>query len=286
MKNTIVKTALLATTLLASNAFAKDEVVVRVADKEVKASELNEILKSLPPQVREKKGPEVEAMMRDRLTDMLVLVKAAQDAKIQDRDDVKKAITAATEQVITQAYVGDLVKAKATDAEIKKRYEQALKKFGSQEEVKAAHILVKDEAEAKKIHEEVTKDASKFAKIAKDKSVDKGSGEKGGDLGFVRQGMVVEPFWAALNGLKKGGISEPFKTDFGWHIAKREESRKVTPPTLEETKDELKNAIAAETVAEKAKELRSQYKVEQFTTDGKPYEAPKAPEAKDEAGSK
>ena len=85
-------------------------------------------------------------------------------------------------------------------------------------EVKASHILVKTEEEAKKLYDEIKNGAS-FAKIAEEKSLCP-SGQNGGDLGFFGKGMMVKPFEDTAFALKKGEISKPVETQFGWHLIK------------------------------------------------------------------
>ena len=86
-------------------------------------------------------------------------------------------------------------------------------------EVHCAHILVKTESEAKLILDQITKGAS-FSSIASQKSLCP-SGKKGGDLGTFGRGRMVREFESAAFALQKGQISQPVKTEFGWHIIKR-----------------------------------------------------------------
>jgi peptidyl-prolyl cis-trans isomerase C len=88
------------------------------------------------------------------------------------------------------------------------------------DKIKCSHILVKKQSEAIAILERLKKGES-FANLAKQLSIDKGSGRKGGDLGFFGRGMMVKPFEETAFKLEKGQISEPVKTDFGYHIIKR-----------------------------------------------------------------
>ena len=89
------------------------------------------------------------------------------------------------------------------------------------DKIKCYHILVKKQSEALLILEKLKKGES-FSNLAKELSIDKGSGKKGGDLGFFGKGMMVKPFEEAAFKLKKGEItSEPVKTEFGYHIIKR-----------------------------------------------------------------
>ncbi|HXT85324.1 MAG TPA: peptidylprolyl isomerase [Verrucomicrobiae bacterium] len=89
------------------------------------------------------------------------------------------------------------------------------------DKIKCSHILVKKQSEALLIIERI-KNGESFTNIAKDLSIDKGSGKKGGDLGIFGKGMMVKPFEEAAFKLKKGEMTtEPIKTEFGYHIIKR-----------------------------------------------------------------
>ena len=86
--------------------------------------------------------------------------------------------------------------------------------------IKCSHILVKKQSEALSIIERLKKGES-FDKLAKELSIDKGSGKRGGELGFFGKGIMVKPFEVASFNLEKNQISEPVKTEFGYHIIKR-----------------------------------------------------------------
>jgi peptidyl-prolyl cis-trans isomerase C len=86
--------------------------------------------------------------------------------------------------------------------------------------IKCSHILVKKQSEAIAILERL-KNGESFSNLAKQLSIDKASGKKGGDLGFFGRGRMVKPFEDTAFKLERGQISEPIKTDFGYHIIKR-----------------------------------------------------------------
>ena len=88
------------------------------------------------------------------------------------------------------------------------------------DKIKCSHILVNKQSEALSIIERLNKGES-FDKLAKELSIDKGSGKRGGDLGFFGRGVMVKPFELAAFKLKKNQISEAVKTQFGYHIIKR-----------------------------------------------------------------
>jgi foldase protein PrsA len=86
--------------------------------------------------------------------------------------------------------------------------------------IKCSHILLKKHSEALEVLNRI-KNGESFSNLAKDLSIDPASGKRGGDLGFFRRGMMVKPFEDVAFKLAKGEISEPVKTDFGYHVIKR-----------------------------------------------------------------
>ena len=86
--------------------------------------------------------------------------------------------------------------------------------------IKCSHILVEKQSESLVILERI-KIGEKFGKLAKELSIDKGSGKKDGNLGYFTKGMMVKQFEEAAFKLQIGEISEPIKTEFGYHIIKR-----------------------------------------------------------------
>lgn len=138
--------------------------------------------------------------------------------------------------LLQQKAVADV---EVTDEEIQNYYDQASK------ELNARHILVEDEALAKELVEKL-KAGGDFAALAKENSTDPGSGEKGGDLGWFTIGTMVPAFNDAAYALEIDEISEPVKSDFGYHIIQVLDKRDVKDyGTLEDKKEEIREAIAA-----------------------------------------
>ena len=86
--------------------------------------------------------------------------------------------------------------------------------------IKCSHILVQKQSESLAVLERLNKGES-FSNLAKELSIDRGSAKRGGDLGYFGRGMMVRPFEDAAFKLEKGQISQPVKTEFGYHIIKR-----------------------------------------------------------------
>jgi foldase protein PrsA len=119
---------------------------------------------------------------------------------------------------------------KVTEEELKKYYDEYKPK------IKASHILVDDEKTAREIKEKLEK-GEDFAKLAKEYSKDTGSAANGGDLGWFGPGKMVKEFEDAAYSLKVGEISDPVKTDYGYHIIKVTD--KEEKKSFEEMKDEI-----------------------------------------------
>jgi parvulin-like peptidyl-prolyl isomerase len=130
-----------------------------------------------------------------------------------------------------------------TDAEIRKYYDDNIDQFTKPETRDVAHILVKTKAEAEKIRQQLL-DGADFAELAKKFSTDTQSGKAGGDLGAQPKETYVKPFGDAAWALKTGEISEPVKSQFGWHIIKALSDvtpKKVTP--FDEVKDTIRSQL-------------------------------------------
>jgi peptidyl-prolyl cis-trans isomerase C len=230
----------------------------------------------------------------------LILQQAAKDgldkgAEIDEKlQDLKK-------RLIVESFLKKKVEAesKVSDEDMKKFYEQNKDKFKSGEQIKASHILVKTEKEAKDILAQL-KSGGNFEELAKKSSVDSSSA-KGGDLGWFGKGSMVPAFEKAALALKEGQISDVVKSDFGFHIIKLTGKRPAGIRPYEEVKEQIKGAIMPskqQEIFQKIKEeLKKTAKItikedvlnsvggkkeEPKTDEKKPAEAPKsaAPEKK------
>ncbi|PEJ31460.1 peptidylprolyl isomerase [Bacillus pseudomycoides] len=135
------------------------------------------------------------------------------------------------ESVRAELAMDKAIESSITDKELKENYKP---------EIKASHILVKDEATAKKVKEELGQGKS-FEELAKQYSEDKGSAEKGGDLGYFGPGKMVKEFSDAAYKLKKDEVSEPVKSQFGYHIIKVTDIKEQK--SFEEEKANIKKGL-------------------------------------------
>src|SRR5438309_8488785 len=168
-------------------------------------------------------------------------------------------------------------KAATTDDNMKKVYEDAAKQISGEQEVHARHILVETEDQAKKIEDELKKGAD-FAKLAKKESKDPGASD-GGDLGFFTKEQMVPEFSTVAFALDPGKISDPVKTQFGWHIIKVEEKRTRKAPDFEQVKPQIETYVVRKAQADYVAKLRTAAKVERMDEAAKP-DAAKPADAK------
>ncbi len=179
--------------------------------------------------------------------------------------------------LISELFEKEIIsKAKVSDQEVKDYYDKHKEDFTTTSQIKASHILVKTEDEAKKILARLGK-GEKFENIAKTSSIDKASAKNGGDLGYFSKGQMVPEFESAASSLKSGEISNPVKTPFGYHIIKVTDRKAGPVVDFDRVKDMISQKLSAERQKEVFDkymgELKNSYKVE-INKDALPKPAP------------
>src|SRR4051794_727689 len=205
------------------------------------------------------------------LIDMKIVAKAAEDKKVENSEEFKRRLAFTRNRLLMDSLLSSEGKAATTDDAMKKVYEEASKQITGEQEVHARHILVETEAEAKAIKDELAKGAD-FAELAKKKSKDPGASD-GGDLGFFTKEQMVPEFSTVAFALEPGKISDPVKSQFGWHIIKVEEKRARTAPGFEQVKSQIETYVTRKAQADYVAKLRETAKVERMD---KPEETAKS----------
>jgi peptidyl-prolyl cis-trans isomerase C len=246
----------------APRAQSPDTVIARVNGVDIRQSDITyaeeEIGGNMPAMPPEQK----REYLITYISDVILLSQAAQQQKLGDRDDVKHRIEFERNKVLMESLLQDVGQAALTDEAMHKVYDEAVKSMGNEQEVHARHILVATEDEAKAIEAELKKGAD-FAALAKEKSKDPGAAE-GGDLGYFTKDQMVPEFAEVAFKLDKGQISDPVKTQFGWHIIKVEDKRTKPTPTFDEVKAQIENYVAHRAQAELVEKLRTAAKIERL----------------------
>lgn len=164
-------------------------------------------------------------------------------------------------KALREAYFENKVKNSISEAAAKTFYDDQIKGMKPEEEVKARHILVESEDQAREIKEKIAHGAD-FAEMAKEHSIDPGTKDNGGLLGFFSRGQMVPQFEEPAFMLEPGDVSQPVKSRFGWHLIKVEERRKKPLPTFDEVKERILNSMIHRKAQSIAEELRKGAKIE------------------------
>ncbi|HWW36206.1 MAG TPA: peptidylprolyl isomerase [Xanthobacteraceae bacterium] len=240
----------------------EDPVVARVNGVDIRQSDLafaeEEIGGNMPTIPPEQKRD----YLINYLVDVIVLSQAAEKQKLGDRPDVKRRLAFDHNRLLMESLLQDAGKSALSDEAERKVYDEAVKQVKNEEEVHARHILVPTEDEAKAILAQL-KGGADFATLAKEKSKDPGAAE-GGDLGYFTKEQMVPEFSEVAFKLGKGQLSDPVKTQFGWHIIKVEDKRTRPTPTFEQVKPQIENYVAHRAQAEMVENLRKSATVERL----------------------
>jgi len=230
-------------------------VEIRDNDLAVAEEDLGENLHNMDP-----------AQKREQLiayvTDVILISQAAEKQNLQNNEDFKRRQAFNRNKLLMGLLLTNQAKTAVTDDEMKKVYEDAVKPMANEEEVRARHILVETEDEAKAIAEQL-KGCTDFATLAKEKSKDQGASD-GGDLGYFVKGQMVPEFAEVAFKMYPGQLSNPVKTQFGWHIIKLEDKRPRQAPPFEVVKDQIAAFVARKSQSEFVAQLRQSAKIERL----------------------
>ena len=213
---------------------------------------------SLPAQYQSLPDDVLFKGLLEQLIQQTTLAQEAEKTKVEG-DDL--SIENQNRSYFSTVFLDSVAATAVTDEALKKAYDDKYVSAEPTKEFDAAHILVKTEDEAKAIKAELDKGAD-FAALAKEKSLDKGSAANGGALGWFGPGMMVKPFEDAVMALEKGKLSDPVKSDFGWHVIKLNDVRTAAAPKFEDVKEQLSGDLRQAAVEAKVKELTDAAKIE------------------------
>ena len=247
-----------------------DKVVARVNSQDITESEVLEFIKPFGQQAMMLYGSEQgRKMIIDDVISMRLYALEAEAAGIDKSPEFLAQLAGAKRAMLAQAAMRKVIEGLTiSDDEAVKFYNDNQKLFTQPERVHARHILVSGDETLAKV-QEALKAGTSFDAVAKEFSIDPGSAQHGGDLGEFPRGVMVPEFEKAAFELKNpGDVSEPVKTQFGWHIIKLEEHIPESPAPFDQVKprimQELREQKTQQVLQDRVKVLEGIYKVERF----------------------
>ncbi len=255
----------------AGAASADPKVLATVDGQPITEDDLAVATADIGPGLPQKlEGPQRQKYVLDYLIDLKLAAKKAVSQQLDQTPDFAKKLAYYRDKLAMEELLGSVAKAATTEDAERKAYDDAAKAEPPQQEIHARHILVPTEDEAKKALARV-KGGEDFAKVANEVSNDKGG--DGGDLGWFTKDRMVPEFSEAAFKLKKGEISDPVKTQFGWHVIQVEDMRTKTFPPFEQLKEQAARYVAQKAESEEVASLHTAAKIQYFDADGKPIAA-------------
>ena len=277
LRSTAAALALGAAAVLAfaGAASAEPKVLATVNGQPITEEELAVAMADIGPGLPQKlEGAARQKYVLDYLIDLKLAAAKAQAEKLDQSPDFAKKLAYYRDKLAMEELLGSIAKAATTEEAERKAYDEAAKAEPPQAEIHARHILLPTEDDAKKALARV-KGGEDFAKVANELSKD--TAGDGGDLGWFTKDRMVPEFSEAAFKLKKGEISDPVKTQFGWHVIQVEDTRTKTFPPFEQLKDQAARFVAQKAESEEVAALHAAAKIQLFDADGKPVAPDAAP---------
>jgi peptidyl-prolyl cis-trans isomerase C len=239
---------------------AEDKVVVVINGHEIKTSEVEIAAEDIALQLGDLPAKLRYPFLIEYLVERHLLAQAAVKQGIADTEEYKQRLAFYQAKALRDAYFNSTIKPSVTDEEVKAAYDKEASKVKVSERVRARHILVQTEKEAKDVLARLNK-GEKFEDIAKQVSLD-GSKDYGGDLGYFSAEEMVPEFSKAAFLLKIGETSAPVKTDYGWHVIKVEDRKQGGAQPFDQVKAGIKAVLMRKKVQDTVSDLRKQAKIE------------------------
>jgi len=240
---------------------APDTVVATVNGSEITEADLALALNDLDPQFQQLPPDQRRAAALSAIIEIRLLAAKSTEAGVADKPEFQRRMEFLRQRALHSEYVANQIADSITDEMVRARYDQEIANTPPVNEIKASHILVPTEEEAKAIIAELDAGGD-FAAIAKEKSKD-GAAQNGGDLGYFTQGRMVPEFEQAAFALDVGAYSKtPVQTQFGWHVIKVEDKRAQQPPAFDAVQGQIKSLLLREKYFSEVEAARAAAKVD------------------------
>jgi peptidyl-prolyl cis-trans isomerase C len=239
-----------------------DTVIARVNGVDIRQSDLALAEEDVGAEMQGSPPDAKREQLIAYLADVIIVTQEAEKKKITENPDFKRRLAFLRNKLLMGFELQEEAKAAVSENAMQQTYQDAVKSMAGQEEVRARHILVESEDEAKTILTEL-KGGADFATLAKEKSKDPGAAQ-GGDLGYFSKEQMVPEFADVAFKMYAGQLSNPVKTQFGWHIIKVEDKRVRQAPEFDKVKDQIESYMMRKAQTEYVTKLRQAAKIERL----------------------
>ncbi|MBW3096481.1 peptidylprolyl isomerase [Pseudohoeflea coraliihabitans] len=238
-----------------------DPVVAKVGGVELHQSELRLAEGELDPQFAQMPAEQRRLAALAAAIDVKLLARLAEDEDLEETETYKRQMAYYRDRTLHNLMFKEKIVDTITDEDARARYDKEIAAMPSEEEVKARHVLVKTEDEAKAVIAEL-EDGKDFIELAKTKSTGPSAAE-GGDLGYFTKGRMVPAFEEAAFALEPGEFTkEPVQSEFGFHVIKVEDRRAAAPPSFEQVEGQVRQVLLRERYADLMASARDSIDIE------------------------
>lgn len=248
----------------------EEKILAKIDDKVITYDDVQNFINLLDPKTQAALNNDegIKKILNELVTQELLL-KEAREKELDKEKEFIDQRNKQEENLLKQYSIAKLFSSiKITDEDLLNYYESHKEYFVTGDTYEASHILVKTKEEAENAKNRLEKES--FEDVAKDISTCP-SGENGGYLGIFKSEQMVAEFSEALKKLNKNEISDPVKTNFGYHIIKLINYNEKSIISFEQAKEEIKRQFLAlkqqEVYIDKANELKKKYNTQIFLND-------------------
>ena len=245
----------------------ENKVLATVDGVQITQTQVDNFIKRLDPQqAMQYQSEEGKKHILQELINQTLFLADAKTNKLEETDEFKSEIAKMKDMILTQLNVNNLMESiQVEDEDVKAHFETNKAKFSNPEQTDTSHILVDSEEECKEIHKKIVSNEITFEDAAKDHSKCP-SKDKGGNLGSHPKGQMVPEYEAVAFSMNKDEISEPVKTQFGYHIIRLNKKKDATEAKFEDVKEQASKDLLVskqkEEYMNKISDMRKTFKVE------------------------
>ena len=245
----------------------ENKVLATVDGVQITQTQVDNFIKRLDPQqAMQYQSEEGKKQILQELINQTLFLADAKASKLEESNEFKSEISKMKDMILTQLNVNDLMKSiQVEDTEVKAHFETNKEKFSTPEQTDTSHILVDSEEECKEIHKKIINNEITFEDAAKAHSKCP-SKDRGGNLGSYPKGQMVPEYEAVAFNMNKDEISEPVKTQFGYHIIRLNAKQKSAEAKFEDVKEQVSKDLLGskqrDEYMNKINNMRKTFKVE------------------------